>query len=87
MFSNNKSFQFFVGVGVIFLAWKLWTLGWFSHAVESLEGGQEDGFQSVVGSLVPIVIDTVALIGIVAIAFVKLIYGAIEPLLADFKTA
>jgi hypothetical protein len=81
MFSNNKSFQFFVGLGVIILAWKLWSIGWFSQAVES-----DEGYESVMGALVPILIDTVALIGIVAIAFAKLIYGAIEPLLGDLKS-
>lgn len=81
MFSNNKSFQFFVGLGVIILAWKLWSIGWFSQAVDS-----DEGYESVMGALVPILIDTVALIGIVAIAFAKLIYGAIEPLLGDLKS-
>lgn len=80
MFSNNKSFQFFVGLGVIILAWKLWTIGWFSQAVES-----DEGLESVLDSLVPLLIDTVALVGIVAIAFAKLVYGAIEPLLGNLK--
>ena len=82
MFSQNKSFQFFVGLGVIIAAWKLWSIGWFASAVES----DEEGFQSVVGSLVPILIDTVALVGIVAIAFTKLIYGAVEPLIDELKS-
>jgi hypothetical protein len=82
MFSQNKSFQFFVGLGVIIAAWKLWSIGWFASVVES----DEEGFQSAIGAVVPILIDTVALVGIVAIAFTKLIYSAIEPLITDLRS-
>ena len=79
----NRSFQFFVGLGVMLLAYRLWQMGFFSMLVYEAEGAE--GFSSVASSaldvLLPLVFDTVCLIGLLALSAIGMGWRAISPLI------
>lgn len=74
MLRENKSFQFIVGCFVLFLGWKLYTLGvldWF------FANPEEDGVQSValIPMLLSAIVSAVQMVGLVAI----LLVGGLAP--------
>lgn len=82
---NNKMFQCIVGCFVIYLAWQLHSAGWFAAAADALSGNSfsRDGFGSSVLNLLwsalPLVVDALCTVGIIAIAFVTFLWRVIKP--------
>ena len=75
-FKENHSAQFILGAFLIFVAFKLWMTGFFSGWLES--GG---GFQSATATLVPILVDTVCLVGLLALTGLGILKDLVKPLL------
>jgi hypothetical protein len=75
MLKENKSFQFLVGCFVLFLAYKLYTVGFFTWVFEDPE---TEGYQNV--QLVPLLltaaVSAVQMVGVLAI----MIVGGLSPL-------
>lgn len=65
---NNKAAQFILGAAVIFVSYKLWTLGWFSY---QLGVSGDKGLSSPV-ALLPLVVDTVCFVGIAGFTILQL---------------
>jgi hypothetical protein len=83
---KNKALQFIVGCFVIYLTWQLHSQGWFAAAASLLSTGEYNynGFSGSVMdlalSLLPLVVDAVATVGIVALAFFTFVWRVIKPL-------
>ncbi len=83
---NNKSLQCIVGCFVIYLAWQMHSAGWFAAAGSYLSVGEYsyDGFSGSVldllWSLLPLVIDSLCTVGIIAMAFFTFLWRLIRPL-------
>ncbi|MGI9460538.1 MAG: hypothetical protein ACR2NF_11110 [Pirellulales bacterium] len=80
---KNKSLQFIAGVFVIYLTYQLHAAGWFA-AVASVLSAPEDGFRGSVldlfTSALPLVVDAICTVGIIALAFLTFIYRLAKPL-------
>ena len=78
MLKENKSFQFLVGCFVLFLAYKLYTVGFFTWVFEDPE---TEGYQNV--QILPLVItaavSAIQMVGVVAI----MIVGGLTPLIEN----
>jgi len=78
MLKENKSFQFLVGCFVLFLAYKLYTVGFFTWIFEDPE---TEGYQNV--QILPLVltaaVSAVQMVGVVAI----MIVGGLTPLIEN----
>jgi hypothetical protein len=83
---KNKSLQFIMGCFIIFLAWEMHSAGWFAAAASLFSTGGYDynGFSGSVMdlflSLLPLVVDAVCTVGIVALAFFTFVWRLIKPL-------
>ncbi len=73
MLRNNKSFQFLVGCFILFLAWKLYTVG----AFEWFQKKDTEGFESVslVTLLLSAAVSAIQMVGLVAI----MVVGGLAP--------
>ena len=80
MLRNNKSFQFLVGCFVLFLAWKLYSVGAFDWFLEK----DTEGFESVslVSLLLTAAVSAVQMVGLIAIVVVGGLAPAAEKTVA-----
>ena len=74
---GNKSFQFIVGVGVLYFAFQLWTNGYF----DVLFRAESEGFES--GALLPLLlsaaVSAVQMVGLLAILIVSNVLPLLKP--------
>ena len=83
---KNKSLQFITGCFVIYLTWQMHSAGWFAAAASLFSTGSYNynGFSGSVMdlflSLLPLVVDAVCTVGIVALAFFTFVWRLIKPL-------
>ena len=85
----NSSAQFLFGILIIFVATKLWWTGWFSFHLMNATGMSAAGPESVNSplSLIPIVLDSVCLVGVLGFSFLSFIRQAVGPILSAASTA
>lgn len=80
---KNKSLQFISGVFVIYLTYQLHAAGWFASAVSVLSAPDE-GFRGSVLDLfmsaLPLVVDAVCTVGIIALTFLTFLWRLVRPL-------
>ncbi len=80
---RNKSLQFITGCFVIYLTYQLHAAGWFAAAA-SVFSASGDGFQGSVLDLfmsaLPLVVDAVCTVGIIALTFLTFLWRLFKPL-------
>ena len=80
---KNKSLQFITGVFVIYLTYQLHAAGWFAAAASVLSA-PEEGFRGSVLDLfmsaLPLVVDAVCTVGIIALTFLTFLWRLVKPL-------
>ena len=84
---KNKSLQFIAGVFVIYLTYQLHAAGWFAAATSVLSA-PEEGFRGSVLDLfmsaLPLVVDAVCTVGIIALTFLTFLWRLVKPLAVKF---
>ncbi len=80
---KNKSLQFIAGVFVIYLTYQLHAAGWFAAAASVLSA-PEEGFRGSILDLfmsaLPLVVDAVCTVGIIALTFLTFLWRLVKPL-------
>ena len=80
---KNKSLQFITGCFVIYLTYQLHAAGWFAAAASVLSAPEEGLKGSVLDlfmSALPLVVDAVCTVGIIALTFLTFLWRLVKPL-------